>query len=80
MSEATELPFLSKLVSLILLAGLLITVPLLVVLLGQRTRAQIKADIACSQPQIPDPTECEGGEWRLYTNEESCVRFRCSPF
>lgn len=69
----------ARLVSIVLLAGILLLIPVTVVILGQRTRAQIKADVECKQPAIPDPSECVNGQWQLYKNTDSCVRFRCVP-
>lgn len=70
-----------KAFSLLALFGILMAIPLTVVILGQRTRQQIKADISCSKPAIPDPKDCLGGRgvWNLYTDEDECVKFRCEP-
>lgn len=68
---------LPKIISFFLLFLVLAAVPVTVIILGQRTRQQIKAASACKEPTIPDPIDCVRGEWKLYKNAEGCVRFRC---
>lgn len=41
------------------------------------TRKQIKADVECKQPYIPDPKDCVGGEWKLLKDENGCLHFQC---
>ena len=68
-----------SIISYIILIIILGAIPATVIFLGQQTRQEIKAAQECKTPSIPDPTECTGGEWKLYKNESGCVRFRCEP-
>jgi hypothetical protein len=68
---------LSQIFSLFFLLLLLIGVPVSVIIIGERTRTQIKADVACNQPAVPNPKDCVGGTWKLYTDVNNCVKFRC---
>jgi hypothetical protein len=66
-------------ISFFILIIILGAIPATVIFLGQQTRQEIKAATECKTPSIPDPTECPGGDWKLYKNESGCVRFRCEP-
>ena len=80
-SDVQKTPTLTlpKIVNIVLLIVILLAIPVTVILLGQRTRQQIKAGVDCKTPFIPDPSDCVGGDWKLYKNEEGCIRFRCVP-
>lgn len=64
-------------ISFFLLLVILAIIPLTVIYLGQKTRQEIKAANDCKTPSIPDPSECEGGTWKLFKNAAGCIRFRC---
>lgn len=63
--------------TVILFLIMLIAIPVTVVYLGLQTRTQSKAANTCKNPQVPAPQDCVGGEWKLFTDENNCVRFRC---
>ncbi len=63
--------------SIVLLFGILIAIPITIAYIGQQTRSRLRAAQECEQPVIPDPADCVGGQWQLYTAENNCVRFRC---
>lgn len=56
-----------------------ISIPIITIILGNMTRKQIKADVACKSPMIPDPADCIGGEWKLNKDENGCIHFVCTP-
>lgn len=78
---STDVPKMTpvKTVSIVLLIVVLLSLPITVIVMGRKTRQNIKANEDCVSPKIPDPSECIGGEWKLYKNEQQCVRFRCVP-
>lgn len=65
------------LIKLIIFILIFISIPIATILLGQMTRRQIKADVACRQPAIPDPKDCVGGDWKLIKDENGCLHFQC---
>lgn len=65
------------LLKLVIFVVIFISIPIIMILLGQITRKQIKADVSCKQPYIPDPKDCVGGEWKLIKDENSCLHFQC---
>lgn len=69
-------PF-SIFITIILLIVMLVAIPITVVYLGYQTRTQSKAANTCKNPPVPDPRDCVGGQWRLATDENNCVHFRC---
>lgn len=68
-----------SLISILLLVLVLVAIPVSVIYLGNKTRAEIKAANECKTPPIPDPADCTGGDWKIYKNADGCVRFRCTP-
>ncbi len=66
-----------SLIKLIIFILVFVSIPVITILLGQMTRKQIKADIECKQPYIPDPKDCVGGEWKLLKDENGCLHFQC---
>lgn len=68
-----------QLVSILLLFGILLAIPVTLAIMGQRTRTETKAANECKSPPIPDPADCVGGEWKLVKRvEDGCVTFRCT--
>lgn len=68
---------LTVLLTILLLIVMLIAIPVTVVYLGLQTRTQSKAAEVCKNPAVPAPQDCVGGQWKLFTAENNCVRFRC---
>jgi hypothetical protein len=64
-------------IKLIIFAIIFISIPVITIILGTMTRQQIKADVACKQPFVPDPKDCVGGEWKLVKDENNCLHFQC---
>lgn len=75
--QVQPIPRAKRWVSVGILMVILGAIPVTVIYLGQKTRLELKAAQDCRTPPIPDPSECAGGEWKLYKNETGCVRFRC---
>ncbi len=65
------------LLKLIIFAMTFIMIPIITILLGQITRKQIKADVTCKQPYVPDPKDCVGGRWNLTKDIDGCLHFIC---
>lgn len=65
------------LLKLVIFMIIFISIPVITILLGQMTRKQIKADVSCKQPYIPDPKDCVGGKWKLIKDENACLHFQC---
>jgi len=55
----------------------LLSIPALTIYFGQLTRKQIKADVTCKSPAVPDPADCVGGLWQLNKDENGCIHFVC---
>ncbi len=66
-----------SLIKLVIFALIFISIPVVTILLGQMTRKQIKADVECKRPYVPDPQECVGGEWKLLKDVNGCLHFVC---
>lgn len=69
---------LSRIIRIVLFLLILLAVPVVTVFLGQMTRTQIKADVTCKSPAIPDPEDCQGGTWKLNKDENGCIHFMCT--
>lgn len=65
------------LLKLIIFMVIFIMIPVVTIILGQITRKQIKADVACKQPYVPDPQDCVGGQWKLTKDVDGCLHFVC---
>lgn len=68
-----------KLFRLVLFIIILLAIPVVTIVLGQLTRTQIKADVSCKQPAVPDPKDCIGGDWKLSQDMNGCIHFVCTP-
>ncbi|MDO8609164.1 MAG: hypothetical protein Q7R95_01330 [bacterium] len=64
---------------LIIFIIIFISIPVITIILGNMTRKQIKADVSCKSPAIPDPQDCVGGVWKLSKDENGCIHFVCTP-
>ncbi|MBI3366140.1 hypothetical protein HY041_00735 [Candidatus Roizmanbacteria bacterium] len=67
-----------SLIKIVVFALIFISIPVITILLGQMTRKQIKADVECKRPYVPDPQECVGGEWKLEKDINGCLHFICT--
>ncbi len=68
-----------RIMRLVFFLVILLLIPVMTIIFGQMTRQQIKADVACKRPEIPDPRDCVGGQWKLSKDENGCIHFVCSP-
>lgn len=67
----------TRFISLLLLVLILAAMPVTVVILARNTRLAVQAETACKRPDLPDPADCVGGEWKLSKNTDNCLKFRC---
>ncbi len=73
-SKMSALAFLKLIIFLLIF----IMIPIVTIILGQITRKQIKADVVCKQPYVPDPQNCVGGQWKLEKDINGCIHFICT--
>lgn len=77
MSSKSRHSPIAVILTIILFIIMLVAIPVTVVYLGYQTRTQSKAANTCKNPPVPDPQDCVGGDWKLVTDENNCIHFRC---
>lgn len=68
----------SRVIRIVIFLLILLAIPAVTIYLGEMTRTQIKADVACKSPAIPDPADCQGGTWKLNKDVNGCIHFVCT--